>query len=68
MLINTLEILKKGSFFFKNSSTNTSFAEFNIIGVDLNSVILSFIFRIGNIFLSGFLKLKFSIFVLFFKN
>ena len=41
MLINTLEILKKGSFFFKNSSTNTSFAEFNIIGVDLNSVILS---------------------------
>ena len=66
MVLIVLNILKKGIFFLKKLSTNTSFAALIMIGDDGYWLILDLSEILGNIFLSTFLKTKFSI--LFFSK
>ena len=59
---------KKGTFFLKKYSTNTSFDALTIIDDDGYSFTLCKILIIGKIFLFGFSKVKFSTFLLTFIN
>ena len=55
-----LEMLKNGIFLLRKSSTNISLAAFIIIDVEGYSFTLFFKKITGNIFLSTFLKTRFS--------